>query len=827
MTADLRITRIVADNFKNIHHGILDLSADGTHLITGDNGTGKTTFLDAALFALFGLQGHAAADYIPTAAAENTAATATVDFTTDGADHTVTRTITRTIDPDGQPHHRVTGTVTTDGVTHTGLTPAKITPRIEALIGMTAGAFTSATFIRQGDVASLATATPATLEQTIEHFTGLHNLTRARTDARANALTAEKTADALPGSATDVTDCKERLDAAAAAVTDATTAVTDAETTATDAADKHRAAEAEAHDLATAHTRHVRLASEADHTARALTTAHTTVDDLTTAAGDDDPTALDAQLTALTGRRDRITDLATTAATTAADLHRAEDAAASAGARVTTARQHVNTTQADVTQKEETLTTAQADQTAADGEITRLTTAIEDTRQQHADHTARATAAATTATDLAAAITAITQATTTSCPTCQTTLDDPTALLDKLRDQQHTAEADQASARAAADESAATGRRLASELADLRSVGDRVAEADRNLAAAQASAAAARQTLTAAETAAQEAKNTADAATAAHTTATDELAEQLQDYDITTAATTDPLDAAREAYRQISAHGRDIQKRLDTLSALTAARKDLARRQQDYDDATARLGTAPDDDTLAAAQASAAAARQTLTDAETELSQARTMLSGATAAHLTIDTEFAHVTEQWEAKRTAHRKALVARGVATVLAAVRSDLIHTVCHTVGAQATSILQSLSDEYGSLTIGEDFTITITRRDGQPHSTRSLSTGEQIIAGLALRIGISVLVTGGNLPSQVIADEIDDGLDAGTRARAVALLAGQFDNVVLITHTPDFTDAPADDHPTTVTTHHLSRSPLGMLDTTDPAADEADAA
>lgn len=75
---------------------------------------------------------------------------------------------------------------------------------MEERLGMTARAFSGASMIPQGEVATLMKATPAEVQALVEEHTGLAPLTKARDIARREATVAESKAEALPGTQEDV-----------------------------------------------------------------------------------------------------------------------------------------------------------------------------------------------------------------------------------------------------------------------------------------------------------------------------------------------------------------------------------------------------------------------------------------------------------------------------------------------------------------------------------------------------------------------------------------------------------------------------------------------
>ena len=92
-----------------------------------------------------------------------------------------------------------------------------------------------------------------------------------------------------------------------------------------------------------------------------------------------------------------------------------------------------------------------------------------------------------------------------------------------------------------------------------------------------------------------------------------------------------------------------------------------------------------------------------------------------------------------------------------------------------------------------------------DGTLVKTSVLSGGEASLVGLAFRIGITLHITGGGLPEQLIGDEITSYLDEAGRRAIVEAITRIFPSVLLVSHTEE-----AYDYATVV--HRVTRPELG---------------
>lgn len=225
----MRITKIHLFNFRSVEDLTLDVADDGMHLIHGAFGAGKSSFLTGVRFALFGDNGEAGTnlDLRRRGSDDDSEAGCEVTFT-HGQDTYVARRWLRRVNQRKGPTEKAHAALTINGNPVDGVTASKLTKLMEETLGLTAKAFTSASMIPQGEVATLMKATPGEVQNLIERHTGLDQLTRTRDKARKAATAAEANAEAMPGNLEDVweleTQCQDADEHVAAHTATANTA---------------------------------------------------------------------------------------------------------------------------------------------------------------------------------------------------------------------------------------------------------------------------------------------------------------------------------------------------------------------------------------------------------------------------------------------------------------------------------------------------------------------------------------------------------------------------------------------------------------------------
>ena len=766
----LTVTNVSARYFRSAKHLTFTVPPQGLHTLSGRVGAGKTTILAAIRFGLFGAAPAAYGDLVNASMPKGKTCQVEVSFTSALGEHTITRRLTRRV-KNGKTSYSQTATMTTNGTKVEGIKSTELTSHVESLIGMKAAAYSSATFIAQHDTESLATATPAELEQAIETFTDLSAVTRARASARAEALAAEKHAAALPGDANHVSELEQRqqearlhakelhntAQQATSAHTAAKQALREAETKLREAEDIHQASAEHRHAITAATARLESARSRLE----TLTSQHPSAPDATV----DDLTALQQKI-AEAAQKLSAAAVHTSPEQSVQELDRAYERLTEAKAQCRDAEQrykHASTAAAtDDHDVQQQLTHAQKAARRLSGQIQAFHTASDSLTDaaSRLDHASNGT-----------------------CPTCQQEVTNPTALAESLRGQAAGICNKANVAQHELDQIEQDVEKLTRQLRTSHDTSVAIDQAIHALNIAQANRHHAYERLAAARAAQDAAAQVDTPAIASDLRGLLTQAAQLITHPQFDAS--DILAAAREAYRALSAS-------IGARHAADAHQQQTQQARQEVDACNAELERLSDSDTENISDADLSALRQAVVDAattedaaEVARAEAAAMVSSADAALLTLDSEVGFAQQQLNLKTTAEHKATVARGAATVIAALRSDLLAEYTARISDGATEFVTSISDEITAVCIEDDFKITVTLADGTMRGVRTLSGGEQTVVGIGLRLGISRLLAGGQLPGQLIADEITSNLDADTTRKVFAAISALFSNALVVTH------------------------------------------
>lgn len=783
----MRITKIHLFNFRSVDDLTLDCSVDGLHAITGRFGAGKSSFFTGVRFALFGDTGDAGTNLDLRRRGCDDAEEAGCEVTfTHGQDTYVARRWMRRHTTKRGPSEKVSASLSINGAAVDGMGARTLTKLMEERLGLTARSFSGASLIPQGDVATLVKATPTEVQGLIEEHTGIAPLTKAREIARQAAKKAENLVEVMPGS-------QEEVDLAEAEEKEA---------------EEHAAAAAEEHAAAReVHQAAVDKAREANDRARGLrgqeraaeqtrqqvAVAQARADDAHKSVSDLESTVfgrgftgdvgemmadLDTRIGELEESTRRIgaagvsaKNAAATAQQTHAELGRAVDAANKAHDDAETALNQRSAL-------EEEVSAAGREETAAERE----------SRDAQAEQAAQQAAEAR----LRKAVATLTgEADESCCPTCRRTIDDAADLVFELTSDADGAAAAAAAAgerRAAADhrrQQAVARRRVAeNSLSRLRKIIDDAAAVD-----------------AAADTARGRDVSARRAASQAHA----ELAELVGE---DASLTLDELaDIARNVYSANTAARDELVDTRSLLSRLTDARAAAVAADAAVDAATvkAREAQAPLAEDIAAAEAAAAAATVEEQNAARVMAEANAAMTSANSLRYVVTERAEEARARWSAKKDANREAIIARGKAESIAALRSELLAEATRTICRGASELLSSFGGEYVAFHLGEDFVPHAELADGRLVRTSILSGGESALVGLAFRIGITLHVASGGMPEQVLCDEVTNYLDEAGRRAVLGALTSLFPSVLLISHTQE-----AQDYATV--THHMERMALG---------------
>jgi DNA repair protein SbcC/Rad50 len=734
------LTRVEITNIRSIAHGIIEPLPDGITALVGVIGTGKSTFLEAARWVLYGeVPGGLRQAEMRRHLADGDKCEAAVEFILGGTCFRAVRGL-RQKATTGRRAETAYAELFIAGAWQPQITPTKLTEKIVQLSGLTGRAFTGAFFIPQTRLPILAQGSPGEVQQVFEEQTGLTPLTRRVETAHRDAGQALAAAEARPGSAEAVTAAQQaldiaqaegalarrQLDTATAAADTAKDALADAEASYNVLVEQRSAAEQARLDAARAETRAAALAE--------------TIDDLT------------MQVRNLPGgdareARQRLTRLR--AARRAAE--QAEQAAESATRRVQDARTRLDRARQQLGRLpidlDARLGAAQQAQARAEQAVGRL-------RGEHA-RLSRAVQTLQAADPRAAC-----------CPTCNQRVADLTGLLTDLGVQRARCEAE---GRRAAEHA----RLAAAEAADLTDAVRRRENAHGALDRAQCDVRGA-----------DAARSTADDRAKATLHA---LAALLDAGDDRTRILTAAERAEDAAAREASAVHYAAQLR----TRLTKARSDRAQVQRALDGLLARAADTPTAEELHAITNKVIEAREGWEAHAARRAEAETKAEVLAERCRVLQVARDGERELLEHKLAALGQADLLRHAAHLLAGLRRDLLADYTATVSEAATDLLRQIGGEHTAFHIDERFVPEVVLTDGTHRPLRNLSGGEQARGALCFCLGISAQITGGSHTGTIIADEITAAHDDDTRHAIIELLRDLGWPLLIVAHSPEIAE------------------------------------
>lgn len=166
------LKKVRLQNF--ISHRSSELEFDyGVNVITGPNGAGKTSILDAVSFALFNLHGRGRKENLINQTADE--ARVVVEFQESGLTYGVEWSVDRWKPANGVLFRLQNG----ERVVIARGGERAITSEVEKIIGLDRSVFQQSIYVRQGEVESLVSATPAVRKEVIAKLLGLEDLEKA------------------------------------------------------------------------------------------------------------------------------------------------------------------------------------------------------------------------------------------------------------------------------------------------------------------------------------------------------------------------------------------------------------------------------------------------------------------------------------------------------------------------------------------------------------------------------------------------------------------------------------------------------------------------
>ena len=171
----MRVERLELENMLSYEKLDLELPTEGSIVFVGANGAGKSTILDAVLFALFRKNTRGRSNEVLVRKGASYARVA-VTFSVDGRRFKVTRRIStaRARQEIGDTLHEYV-----DGKWRLLAKGREVSKEISRILGVDEKLFTTAVYARQGEIAALLEMTPAERKKLLASLLGLSELEKA------------------------------------------------------------------------------------------------------------------------------------------------------------------------------------------------------------------------------------------------------------------------------------------------------------------------------------------------------------------------------------------------------------------------------------------------------------------------------------------------------------------------------------------------------------------------------------------------------------------------------------------------------------------------
>lgn len=772
----MRVTKIHLFNFRSVEDLTLDTTADGMHLVYGSFGAGKSSFLTGMRFALFGDNGEAGTnlDLRRRGASNKDDAGCEVTFT-HGQDTYVARRWLRRSERKNGPVEKAQASLTVNGKKMDGITPSKLTGQMEEVLGMSAKAFTSAAMIPQGEVATLMKAAPAEVQALIEQHTGLDGLTKARDEARKIAREAAAKAEALPGDPERIADLEEQLNDAHRDVQEKQTAekaAADRADAANDLSDKADAALTTLRNAETAAQQWKQQVAAARQRNSSSTQHVHDVAEEARAAGINLDESEDADRNALQrvdSKMEAISQAGGDLSNRTRAVGEAEEATRRADSELVAAQEAAASAAIQARSLDET-------EKRLGEEETRITTQWQESREVYSQSEANYNR-------LEKAITTLSGNGTDKhhCPTCQQEVENFEQLVNELR-------AAQQRDRDSMDKTRTTGVECRTELEKIKGEKDTLATKRSNLEKTRTAVDAAQRNLDRVREA--ETAQLQQAAKAKET-----LRNLLHDNNATPG--NDLLQSGRDLYKRLKTERDRLVSAAQIRRRHTKAIAEADRAATELSELEAQNLHAPQQEEIDAASTKATTLREEAREANTAYRQASQELASTKTGEAMLQHQLDEATAEWNRKTDAVAEATTARGEADVLAALRSDLLAEYTASICRSASDMLAGFGGEYVAFHLDDDFIPRAELADGTLVRTSILSGGEAALVGLSFRIGVTLHITGGGLPEQIIGDEVTNYLDEAGRRSVLSLLNKIFPSVILVSHTDESQDYATEVH------------------------------
>ena len=192
-------------NFRAIKEATFKPLEEGITGIFGSNGAGKTTFLAATLFALYGVKPPGASQNSLRRIGSKGESSVSVVFEHMGQQVEIIRELKA-------PNNRIVVNIYVDGVPQTVTSVGAADAWVKSRLGIDANGFMTAFVVRQKELDQLVNAKPAERKAIIERLAGIDTINIALKAARDNENQAKKTLATMQGSQEEVDAASEALD---------------------------------------------------------------------------------------------------------------------------------------------------------------------------------------------------------------------------------------------------------------------------------------------------------------------------------------------------------------------------------------------------------------------------------------------------------------------------------------------------------------------------------------------------------------------------------------------------------------------------------------
>lgn len=368
------------------------------------------------------------------------------------------------------------------------------------------------------------------------------------------------------------------------------------------------------------------------------------------------------------------------------------------------------------------------------------------------------------------------------CPTCHSRLADPSALIADLTEQAQNVDESRILHETTLDEQKSALNKHQERLRGIESSLDAIAEEKRALTTAQ-------EALESARTRLDRLQGDLDKMTAEKPSeeAVSNLRESLDKLNAS-------LEETRSLYQSVRMAERNKARRMQLESEISAHESELAQLTSELADYEEFLGSLPvvtQEEVDAIKQSMNAAVQRTNTEKQ-RLTETEYNLGISRERLQTAERDYQNAVSDYEKKKAALVLVSQKAAVSDVLDEFRKNRIASIAPELSETATSLISAMTNGYYTeVLLDENFTPSVVDVEGNERPVSWLSGGEESVVALALRIAIGDLMTGGE-GGLLWLDEVLTAQDASRRSSLLNTLRNLTGRqIVMINHTPDAND------------------------------------